>query len=572
MGIRSALRLAAAAGELVTPEALPASERRTVVGSAVRLNLKKPDTLISSEEQAYTAWQREAWDYYDAIGEVKYAFQLVGAVMSRLRLYGAIILDEDAPPVSIASWIADSAAQNEEERVEFAQMELSPPEDITDEVMDAVRQQVSALGSGHGGMSGLLRDFGINLSVSGECYLIDYKGRWQIYSTEEVQIRRSDKKAYLRKFRSLGTSNPGSIGSGPYDEVLPEKTFIGRIWRPHPRYSYEPDSSMLSLREACYELVTLQQMIRGVARSRMNAGILYVPDGLSAAASLLDEADADEDAFEQELFDALTSPITDETASTAIVPMVVRGPGELADKLKHISFAREADQWLVQRADRVLERIMQGIDVPKDLVTGLANVKYSNAVVIDESMYKSHIEPLALLLCDSLTTMFLRPAIKAMFPDLSPDSLEKLCIWYDPSEVVSRPDPASSANEGYDRYALSGAAWRRSHGFSNTDAPTEAELALRLAVEKTTIPPDLAAALVKAAVPHVFEREREANIAAMPVPFPDSARDLLYGESDLEDPQDPLTQTIDQGLEQDDLEVQPLDETDLPTINLDEES
>lgn len=528
MGLKDTLRLVGAvSSEEFIPEAKPYNTQRPVQGAAQRIDLKKPNTVISTEEQAFTVWQREAWEYYDAIGEVKYAFQLVGAVMSRLRIAASLVLDEDATPVSIGSFIADREAQNAEERVEFARKQITPPDSFTDEVLSYARVLVRDLGSGHGGISGLLRDFAVNLSIPGECYLVNYQGRWQIYSTSEIVIRRGDKKVFLRKFRTNSTG----VGAGPsqYDEELPPSTFIGRIWRPHPRFTYEPDSSMLALRDPCNELLTLQQMIRGVARSRMNAGILFVPDGLSVAASVLTEDDDDEDLFEQELYESMTAPISDEAAASAIVPMIVRGPGELSDQLKHIQFGREADQWLITRADRVLESIMQGIDVPKDLVTGLANVKYSNAVVIDESLYKSHIEPLALLFCDAVTTMYLRPAMKSQFPDLTDEDLMSLCVWYDPSEVVSRPDPANSANDGYDKFVLSGSAWRRAHGFSNTDAPTEAELALRLALEKTTVPPEIATALIKSAVPHIFEEQRQRAREDLPVPFPESAAQLLDG-------------------------------------------
>jgi hypothetical protein len=897
MGLRDTLRLVGAVtSEEFVPEPKAYNTQRPIQGAAQRIDLRKPNTIVSTEEQAFTAWQREAWEYYDAIGEVKYAFQLVGAVMSRLRIAAALILDEDAAPVSVSSHIADRDAQNAEERVEFARKELSPPDSFTDEVLTYARKLVRDLSSGHGGMSGLLRDFAVNVSIPGECYLVNHQNRWQIYSTSEIIIRTTDKKAFLRKFR---TSTNG-VGAGPsrYDEELPASTFIGRIWRPHPRYTYEPDSSMLALRDACSELLTLQQMIRGVARSRMNAGILFVPDGLSVAASNLTEDGDDDDIFEQELYDSMTAPISDEAAASAVVPMIVRGPGELSANLKHIQFSREADQWLITRADRVLESIMQGIDVPKDLVTGLANVKYcvdtstevltksgwkrhnelvvgedvytlntttgmaewqpalavnvfdnqadepmmlassrdhnslstpdhrwlaksadgtftevrtaditkpisipisaqsahlpneakytddfvelvawmqteghyqiprpaknskgavwddkmtargggiaqsrtanpahwtrinqlmtrmfgaasesmtpsqagghalrsdkspqwraltggfwfnsmvvsvlreafdessdepgaiakkivskdfilsltraqlelfvqvsvwgdgcgdeygqygqnnearqeafelachllgkpisrrsngehgwwdcrrkvrdtatiwpidnkhswvaqyegqvwcpttqngtwfarrgkhffftgnSNAVVIDESLYKSHIEPLALLFCDAVTTMYLRPAMKAQFPELSDDDLMSLCVWYDPSEVVSRPDPANSANDGYDRFALSGSAWRRAHGFSNTDAPTEAELALRLALDKATVPPEIATALLKAAVPHVFEAERQKARESLPVPFPESAQQILDG-TDTQGLADSLVEPMD---------------------------
>ena len=75
----------------------------------------------------------------------------------------------------------------------------------------------------------------------------------------------------------------------------------------------------------------------------------------------------------------MTTPIADQDSAAAVVPLLIRGPAELGEKIKLFKFERSFDPALAERADRALDRIMQGIDVPKDVVTGLANVKYSNA-------------------------------------------------------------------------------------------------------------------------------------------------------------------------------------------------
>ena len=49
-------------------------------------------------------------------------------------------------------------------------------------------------------------------------------------------------------------------------------------------------------------------------------------------------------------------------------------------------------------------------------------------------------------------------------------------MWYDPSEIVQRPDKSDDAVLLYDRMELNGSALRRETGFSEADAPTESEL------------------------------------------------------------------------------------------------
>jgi hypothetical protein len=210
--------------------------------------------------------------------------------------------------------------------------------------------------------------------------------------------------------------------------------------------------------------------------------------------------------------------------------MLARGPSELGKEIQFIQFGRDSDQKLVERADRTLDRILQGIDMPKEIVQGLSNVRYANAVKIDEAMYKANIEPMALLLVDALTMVYLRPALQAKFKDLSSEAMQKLSIWYDPTEVVNKPDPADAAKSLHDKYALSNDALRRAHGFSDTDAPDEDELADRLMIEKATIPPEVVQSLLQHLIPSVFKTAREQNIEGGESPMPESAQNLLYPE------------------------------------------
>jgi hypothetical protein len=102
----------------------------------------------------------------------------------------------------------------------------------------------------------------------------------------------------------------------------------------------------------CAELLLLNRTFRATARSRLNAGALYLPDGLSVAATADPDYPYDEDGnyneqynaeeaaddFEDQLIDAMTTPIKDEDSASAVVPLIIRGPAELGDKIKQFKF------------------------------------------------------------------------------------------------------------------------------------------------------------------------------------------------------------------------------------------
>ena len=512
------------------------SSPRAMTAAAARISLNdKGEVEHFKQRRAGGAsdWQGEAWEYYDAIGEVKYAFNLVASVVSRIRLYAAAIDNPAETPVSVRS-----------------------SNYIDPRLAAAAERALSRLDSAYGGQAGLLRDAALNLSVSGECYLVQFPAKagsgvaesWDIRSTDELQV--DSKNSYMIVPRRDMTS--ASRGSDKAIR-LPNQAFVGRIWRAHPRYSEEADSSLRGLLDLCAELLLLNRTFRATARSRLNAGALYLPDGLSVAAQgdpdypyddenelnpgvTVEEA---EDEFEDQLIDAMTTPIRDEDSASAVVPLIIRGPAELGDKIKQFKFERSFDPALAQRADRVLERILQGLDVPKDVVTGLANVKYSNALQIDEALYKAHIEPLMLLIADAITVVYLRPALVAS--GFTEEDVKKICVWYDPSQVATRNDRAADADSGFDRMAVSMEAWRRAHGFSAADAPDAKEVAIRLLIEKGALSPELTEAMINAISPEFMNKIREVQNAGSPTPITPEIQQALDEAAGLTPP--PLDET-----------------------------
>jgi hypothetical protein len=499
------------------------SAPRPITAAAVQMKLDDKGEVEKFKQRrkgGSTDWQNEAWEYYDAIGEIKYAFNLVASVVSRIRLYAAAVDNPAENPV---------AARDS---------------DVIDPNLAAAAERALArLDSAYGGQAGLLRDAALNLSVTGECYLVQFPERkgsgvkesWDIRSTDELQLDAKNQYTIVPRRDVLASGS-----SGPSQGYrLPNTAFVGRIWRAHPRYSEEADSSIKGILDLCSELLLLNRTFRATARSRLNAGALYLPDGLSVAASadpdypyddenelnpgMTAEESADE--FEDQLMDAMTTPIRDEDSASAVVPLIIRGPAELGDKIKQFKFERSFDPMLAERADRVLERILQGLDVPKDVVTGLANVKYSNALQIDEALYKAHIEPLMLLIADALTVVYLRPALIAAGFDEA--EVKRIVVWYDPSQVATRNDRAADADSGFDRMAVSYETWRRAHGFSAADAPDPKEIAIRLLADKGTISPEFTQAMLDAIAPEVMNAVRTAQQASSVAPVPPEIEQIL---------------------------------------------
>lgn len=463
---------------------------RALTASTESINTSSKDDVTElAKRRSASTWQTKAWDYSEVIGEVHYASAMIGNVLSRIRLYPGFITDEDLSPADIQD-----------------------VKDISDDLKADARRVLRNLSNGSGGMSGFLRDAGTNFFITGECYLVNNQKRsgdrqWEIRSVDEVVVSGSSEVS-IKNSRHAQTSEYTKLKSANQ---------IGRMWVSYPRYSDEADSSLRPLVELFDELLMWHKAVRIALKSAMNGGILFLPDELDKAAETFDDGDDDadinpdamsevldddDDAISEALLEAISAPIRDEHAASSIKPLILRGPEGAGEKIRHIMLSRDMPEKFQARADKVLERIISGLDVPSDIVSGMGGLKYSNAAVIEDSFYKNHIEPLALLIVDSLTSIYLRPALRAM--GYTDEDLARVVIWFDPSAVSTKPSKAESATSGYDKHLISGEAWRRSHDFSESDAPTETEIAQRLALERGLLNDQVTEALLQTLIPSIL--------------------------------------------------------------------
>jgi hypothetical protein len=289
--------------------------------------------------------------------------------------------------------------------------------------------------------------------------------------------------------------------------------------------------------DICDQLLLVDRTASATAKSRLNGGLLFVPDGLSNITQNdgdmeepgeMGGVSADEaDSFEEELIAAMVTPIEDVGSASAVVPLVVRGPEDLGEKIVHIKFERSFDPQLAARAERLLERILGGLDIPKDVAAGMSSVKYSNAIIIEEQLYKAHIEPLILMIVDCLTIGFLRPALRAQ--GWEEDVVNRAVVWYDPSAITAKPSKAEAAVTLYGMKAISQSSLRRANGFTDSDAPSELERAQRMAEERAMISDAMSETLMNSIIPEELKTEARDNALAMSDPASANALQTALG-------------------------------------------
>lgn len=434
-----------------TPNAVVAAGRRV-------------DTTKRKQLPTFETWQAEAWDYFDAVPEVKYSTLYLGNQMSKLVLFPGVRdpKNPEADPVPVTD----------------------PGAGVDASLAAAAQAELDRLKSTDGGMAELLRELNINLEVAAELYLIGYAERivettdpmTKVVTTETIPERWE-----IRSISELTEKDgtyyvKGRPGEGRGVALTDEDTVI-RIWQKHARWSDLADNAMRGVLFDCQILQSLSQQVLAEANSRQNAGLLLVPSELSFGGNdqsdTDDQAGNDQDPFTEELGDALADPIGDPSSPSAVQPLVIRGPSEYLgpDVFRLLDLARSADATLDEKIDKRVDRIARGLNLPVEVVLGHQSTTFANARQVDQDEFDDHLEPRCVLIVDALTTAYLRPnLIDAGF---APEAVAQIEVWFDPVRLIRSPDTEANADKALSNRLISAKAGRRVLGFSEDDAPDE---------------------------------------------------------------------------------------------------
>lgn len=466
-----------------------------------RMSEQKLRAIVGNKQP----WQNQAWGYRDAIGELRFALQYRARAISRARFFIAEILDDDDEPipVELRTEVDDDGQPTERAR------KVTSPSDIC----AAAEQELNRLPLDSGyGFAGIWSE---NFDVAGECFLHgrrlpDGTEEWVIRSILDIDAQGSDitLKDELGQPRRLDLFDPAHPERDATEELY-------RLWVPHPARQHLADSALNALADVLEDILLAGREIRAASRSRSAAnGVWMIPIGMTQVKNTRKEDDNPEDQSQRFMIDltaSLLAPIMNEGEPGAAAPIIITGTRddiEAAAK-SFIRFDRETNPEILARLDHALRRMGTSIDLPPEIITGLAEVNHWTAWQIDASTFRHYLEPGLRLMVDSLTTCFIRAALLAQkFP---PDQVRKLRVWYDASQITENPNRRQDALDARAEGAIGDDAFRQALGFNDGDAPTPEERLLMIAA-KGGIDQATAAAILAAWT----QREGEAELLPTP--------------------------------------------------------
>jgi hypothetical protein len=416
------------------------------LASAVRLPTASRNMAGRSE-----GWQSDAWNYWETVGELRYVSTWIGNVLSRARLNCAYREGRMLTPISDG-----------------------PGAEAMEELY-----------GGPQGQAEMLQGLGVHMTVAGEAYITNRAKNDQWNTLASGKVTQQGKAGVLK----------ADFGLEGGAQALSKEDLVIRIWTPHPRDPSRPDSPVRSNLSTLAQIVGYDAHIAAQISSRLSgAGILFLSNEVQfPAPANMDPAASQAEIFMALLGEAMMTPKADPSSPAATVPLVAMVPTESLGKNEHLKFWSDLDEKVVEMRDAAIKRLALGLDVPPEVLLGVADANHWNAWLSEESAVKAHLEPRLAIIAYALTEMYLRPSITGLV-----DDPENYFVIADTSSIRLRPNRSSEAIELYNLGELSGPALRRETGFQPEDAPADEQIKmwiLRKIATGSTSPEQTAAAL-----------------------------------------------------------------------------
>jgi len=412
-----------------------------ITASAVEVNLASEDdmAMLKATRQRYA---QTAWDWYKKLPEVHYPANFVGYALSMCNYY---------------------IAEKPDPRVEKYTPVKRPSEAAYIDLLEGVTGDVNEMA----------RRYGVNRSITAEAFLVGEDGpmdtiNWELLSNRELLMQ--DDKA----------SRVYGIGVNP-KMYEPGKAFIRRFWKPHSEFVYLADGPLEPLDTACEELHLLTESVKARVKSRLASnGILFVPQSLQlpmafggAKGTTNTGAGGPNDPFINSLIRLWTTAIINPGVAAGALPTILRGPDEAGERIKHIVMDPSIVEVEISLRAELVQRIARGMDLPPEIVLGMADTNHWSSWSIMDSAFKNHIAPIAREWVKGLTRVWLRPLLVAL--GVPVERAMKLHVAYDASALLSSSDEASEGRELLDRGVISEKHVREVGGIPDSAVPDEQE-------------------------------------------------------------------------------------------------
>ena len=422
------------------------SPAKAVVAAAVPLSGPGVQRVNRGRQQeTQDQWQREAWYYFDAIGEVRGPFVWIANAISQADLHATELDPETGKPTG-------------------------PSEDAV-----AVAAANMVLG-GPAQRANLLRILSLCWQCVGEA--------WVIVRPQPARrgIPQPDKWLVLagNKVMSKGpTWQYTDPFTGELITLAPSDRLI-RVWAPHPEDQAKADSAMRPALPICREAEKASQNIAARLDSRI------ATNGVMALAEELDFPRGDHDtsaaSFMDELLKSAEYGLQNPGHASSQVPLAFTAPGQLiADggAFAHYDLSTAFDGSVVELRQDALRRLAATLDMPKDVAEGTqGEANHWSSWKVEEDTYKIFIEPLLKALGDALTEYWYRPALILM--GKTEEQAQGLEIGWDTTAIVARPDSTENLRDLHDRLLISDEYMLTENGIPLDAMPDDEEYTRRL--------------------------------------------------------------------------------------------
>jgi hypothetical protein len=377
-------------------------------------------------------WQTELWRLYDLIGEFRFAANWIGSACSRVRIYVADV-DENG------------RVQQETTDEEIA--------GLADVIFGGPAQKAEAI-----------RSIGIDLTVTGECYILGFDGgtepdEWYVVSGSQLRRR-------MGGYDWRPTNMPRRM-------ITPGQDLVIRLWTPHPRDNWCADSPGRGALTVLVELERLTRYVFAQIDSRLvNAGMLVLPnnmdfpdDGTSQSAG---------EAYINRWVQSASQPLQGEGTAAGVVPTVAEVPPDALGKIQFLEMNSGLSNQAQSLRAEAIRRLALAMDMPPEVLLGAGDTNHWQMWFVQESGVKVHVEPIMTRICEGLTRSYLNRALVAMGKDP-----KRYTFWFDTAPLTVRPERLQDAVSLYNLKLISGDAVRLAGDAAISDAPTPEELAAR---------------------------------------------------------------------------------------------
>lgn len=421
-----------------------AASARSLLAAAMPLE-GKPGKQAWHASSSDDQWQRQAWYYYDAIGELRFAYNLLANAVSRATLFAA----ETDPETGLITGPTDDP------RVQAAAARVLGG-------MDERPQLQSTMA--------------LHWQVGGETYVLilpqgaGLPDRWLALSRSSLRMQGA----------SWSFEDPRT---GVWTRLREGTDRCLRIWSPHPDRQIHADSAMRAAIPICLEIEKASQNIVSKLNSRLASnGIFFLPQEIDFATSDGEEANAQ--SFMKLLMEIAEANIADPGSAAAQVPIMADVPGEMIAQLAdgHIDLSTALDGAVGEIREQAVQRLGRTVDMPRETALGTqAEANHWSAWQVEESTYKLHVEPFLLKLGMAITREYLRPVLATMGVE-NPD---RFVLAWDVTEVVSRPDDTEDVKYLFEHNLVSVDWVLSKFGVPDDAKPSDEEAKYNLAKQLT---------------------------------------------------------------------------------------